>query len=191
MHMKEAMYLRKEFSAKNGWAKQSARDLITRLVRFVYASNLRHRIYAVCCTLNLDDYRRAVRDGYSFKRPHALCAALCVEKVLALQYLQSVDFFFDQNEPFLGYAQALWKRLAGLEGSETTWGIIGQMSAVNMRIHPPLQLADMLAWSRNRSIAVGGYPDLCKAILVATDSSEWDMDYAVLTKPQRRIVLLG
>jgi hypothetical protein len=201
MHMKEAMFLRKGFSKDKGWTPKLRDDLLAELLRFVYEDQCCRSLYAVCCTLNVDDYDKARREGYPLRKPVSLCAGLCAEKILSLQYvksadtpssclipIESIDFFFDQGEPYLGCLNAIWNQHGGKHGELTTWGLVHQISPVEMRKNPSVQLADMLAWSRNRAIAIGGHVDLCRAILSATDSSEWAMDYEQIIKPHRRIV---
>jgi Protein of unknown function (DUF3800) len=201
LHMREAMFLKKEFDPAKGWTNTLVRGLLERLLGFVVDSRWNDRIYGVCCTVNLDDHERAVKEGYLLKSPRDICAAICCEKIISLQFIkadsyvhsqispiESIDFFFDQNEPFLGSFQKLWKQHGGRKSREPTWSLVNQISPVDMRRNPPLQFADMLAWSRNRAIAMGGHADLCTVILSVTDSSEFDMNYDRLIKPHRKIV---
>jgi Protein of unknown function (DUF3800) len=202
MHMREAMFLRGGFSEDKGWTDDAVTSLLRRLLKYLYEADFNDRIYGVCCTINRDDYDRAKREGYQLLTPHTLCAALCSEKILARQYLRAkkepvrnlikiegVDFFLDQGERFLHCLRGLW--MERRRRAEMSWGLINQVTAVEMRKNPGVQLADILAWSRNRSIAIGadrGHKDLCDAILGSTDSSEWDLDYQRLTKPHRQIL---
>jgi hypothetical protein len=201
MHMKEAMSLRGEYDCAKGWTSTLVNALIERILRFAIDTRWDDRIYAVCCTINLDDHQRGLNEGYKLKPPHDFCAAICCEKIIALQLLnadrypqgqvvpiESIDFFFDHNELFRDRFEKLWREHGGRTSREPTWDQVNQVSAIDMRKNPPLQFADMLAWSRNRAIAVGGHADLCAAILHITDSSGYDLDYDSLTKPHRRIV---
>jgi len=195
------MSLRKHFSKDNGWNKTSRNSLIQRLLEFLYDSSFDGKIYGVCCTVNMEDHDRAINDGYPLKPAIELCTAFCCERVMAFRFrdivdlpasqilpVHSYDFFFDDNEPYLHRLKTMHKQWRN--SSIATWGLIHQISPVSMKQQPAVQLADMLAWSKNRSIEVGVYTDLCKAMLSATGSSEWNLDYSSLIRPHRRRVSL-
>jgi hypothetical protein len=55
--------------------------------------------------------------------------------------MQSLEFFFDQDEPFLGHLQTAWQRMRYNPAAVTTWGLITQVTPINMRASPPVQLA--------------------------------------------------
>jgi hypothetical protein len=200
MHMKEAMSLRKEFAKEKGWTREKVRDLLTRLINFLRASRWNDRMYAVSCTVILDDHAKAIREGFQLSPPHRICAHVCAGRAFNWQaqklattpegkiaVVQSADFFFDQNEPFLHHFNSEWTRNRRAKHRALWWDLVNTVAPADMRKLPPLQLADMLAWAQSRSMATGDQEVLCQGIIQSADMSEFVLDYDKLVNPRRLI----
>jgi hypothetical protein len=203
LHMQEAMALRGEFAKKKGWTRNDVKNLVHRLLSAVYEGSYRNNIYGVSCTIYMDDYDRAVSEGFKLSDPHRICSHICagtasnqqaiVQENLPVNQLvkiESIDFFFDKNEKFLRHFYSAWMEKRKTKDAEDylAWQLINCVAPIEMRKNPPLQFADMYAWARNRCAGFGDHVNLCRTIIGATDASEWNLDYEILTKKRRSII---
>jgi hypothetical protein len=203
MHMQEAMQGKKEFSKIKGWDATKVASLLQRLIAFMDDAKWYDRIYSVSCTVDTDDHERAKREGYPVGPVHRICCNLCAGRafnwqteVLAklppdkIAVVESAEFFFDQNEPFIRHFTTLWNESRRRKRDRPLWwDLVSGVGPLDMRKHPPLQAADMLAWATNRRNGHGDHVALCRGIMHAIDCSEWTLDYEKLIKPHSSITL--
>ena len=122
-------------------------------VRRAVAQGMKTLLYSV----NLKDYRRW---KYILKlpQPERLCAEWCVYQAIKsysdsqISLAQPVDVFFDQNEPFLRHI-CMDNQSKKLKRRYPLLGLVRAPVPVDSSSVPPVQVADMFSWSRNRLIA--------------------------------------
>jgi hypothetical protein len=197
--MKEAMFLRGEFSEERGWTHNAVQDLLKKLLTLVYDARWKNRLYGILCTVNMGDHNRASSQGYCLPSAYRICAHASLGSVLRwrlrgveqqsdtdIASIESIDIFFDQNERFLHHLQSIWQKHR--KSDHAGWGLINCVAPAEMRNAPPLQLADMLAWAKNRKYVFGDHVNLCNAVLHMADMSEYDIDYSYLVSRFGRII---
>ncbi len=90
---------------------------------------------------------------------HIICAECCIGLAYQWRYEnhlgspEAFDIFFDQNEPFMHDFRQRWlseRKTQQRIISNLFWGLIGDVKAVDMKVTPALQAADMLAWGISR-----------------------------------------
>lgn len=202
-HSKDAFYLTGEFA---GWTLDRVRAL-------------RNDLYARCfdkiaweeppiihsnCTVDLEDYRRAVIDmpAVGDTPPEALCAYWIANTATSwlakneddpLAKEGSLLLYFDRNEPFQHRIQKEWERRKG-DPSDIINRII-QIAAVDYRQVIPIQAADFMAWHTQRGRV---WPE--KGVVAATmsefaaprDAMFWDYGrliaaYTELLRPPAKL----
>ena len=159
MHMVEAVHLRKEFSRSEGWTDDAVSPIINSLVSYI--TTLSEDSYCqFACTVDVDAYRRLSAESYQMDSPVDICNTWCVEQVMdwyTKEYKGGLDFaasyYFDEGEPFEPIFRAKWEREVKREqqlGYNGVWSHIRHVGSRTMKTTPGVQLADMLAWGRNR-----------------------------------------
>jgi hypothetical protein len=71
--------------------------------------------------------------------------------------LDLVEMYFDANEGFMGHLLREWRNDKFKRAYPSYWNLVRSMTPADSRTVPPLQVADMIAWARNRinSSAIG------------------------------------
>lgn len=160
MHMIEAVHLRGEFSKEKGWNDESVFELVNALLSYITQID-KSRYCQFACTIDMNAYRRLEKETYQLGSPIDLCNLTCVETVMQwylLEYKGGLDleakYYFDQGEPFEPVFREKWERETEKDRSagqyNTIWSHIKHVGSADMRSTPGLQIADMLAWARNR-----------------------------------------
>jgi hypothetical protein len=107
----------------------------------------------------MNAYRKLEKETYQMDSPVDLCNAACVEAVMwwYVTAYKGMDFeaayYFDQGEPFEEVFKKKWEREIDKDmriGKHGPWSQITHIGPGLMRQLPGLQIADMLAWARNR-----------------------------------------
>jgi hypothetical protein len=162
IHMKEIYRLSKGFDAKFGWTQENAFALANRCLEYV--SNLpKERLRIFYCSVDLIAHRKLKQETYQIPDPIDLCNTFCSEFVLSwyvFQYPGVVDprtdtikCFFDRNEYFFQPFYDKWNRernVSDATGSWSVWNAIEEVAPVEMTKNPGIQVADIVAWARNR-----------------------------------------
>jgi len=164
MHMTEALTLRGEFDQKKGWSNQSIYKLAYKLLKFMSEMD-KTKFRQFMCAIDMHAYRKLESEGIQMHGPIEICNK-CPETVLSwyvTKYpgvIQHLHFFFDQGEPFKEGFEQLWtsnkNNVLGSHGADIFWSLLKTISSADMRDHPALQAADMLAWSVNRGLTSKG-----------------------------------
>ncbi len=158
--MVEAVGLRGEFRPDKGWTRNKVSDLINALVSYITTVD-KTKYCQFACTIDMSAYKKLQGESYQLESPVDLCNRTCVTLMVdwyISEYKGSLDFeasyFFDQNEPFEPLFKAQWERETEIDRItgkyNTVWSHIKHVGTADMRVTTGLQVADMLAWSRNR-----------------------------------------
>jgi hypothetical protein len=160
MHMHEAMPLKEEFDQRKGWTNKKIYNLCYKLLKIMSEMD-KTRFRQFLCTIDMDAYRKLESEGLKMDSPVEICSK-CPETVLSwyvTKYpgvIQNLHFFFDQGEPFKDVFEKTWiankANVLGSHGADIFWGLLKTVTTADMRDHPALQAADMLAWSVNRDL---------------------------------------
>lgn len=158
LHMSEMLAHEDPFQIVNGWTDE-------KIERFVFdALNLlqnvdKYKFRSFVYSFDVAARKRLLLEGYDIAEPSEVCADSCI--ALAFHWysdhhtLEPAYLFFDQNEQFIGPVKRRWK--ANVKPGQRLvldpfWGLIANITDVDMRLTPPIQAADLLAWSCNRSL---------------------------------------
>lgn len=163
LHMKEAILLDKEFSAKRGWNYDKVFSLINELLRYLSIID-KKRFHQFACTVKMDAYRKMVSEGMSLDTPIEIINTCCPELALSWYFLHHPDkiihsahFFFDQGEPFEEVFRNRWttekNKIVTLAVLADIWQILKSVTSADSKERPALQAADLFAWSINRDLA--------------------------------------
>lgn len=160
LHMREAAHLKGEFSIRNGWNLRKVESLIVDLLRYFQTLD-KQRFRQFACTVDLSAHERLAAEGLKLEDPISRCNRSCPEIVLAwyaTKYpgiVHSLHYYFDQEEPFEERFREKCdeekNKKLGVSASEMFWSLIRTVANADMRVTPPLQAADLLAWASNRS----------------------------------------
>jgi hypothetical protein len=136
-----------------GWSKDDLRETVIDLLR-VLAKAPRWDLVGFSCTIDLRGYERAKAQIISLKQPIGICLDHCMGVVFQRQRDGTkVELWFDRGEE-ISELLSLWR---GVAGKRAIWAqsvsMIDEVS--DMREHPPLQAADLLAWTTNRYYTKG------------------------------------
>jgi len=155
----------------------------------MYMSHLdKNRFRMFYCAIDLEAWRKLKVENYDLPEPVEMCNEFVSEFVLRWYFFTypgivgSVRYFFDRNEPFKGPFENKWnaeKDRAEDLGAVNEWSLLEEVAAVDMRMVPGIQAADILAWSVNREkTAIEGLPGSARALLmkqiIPSYSVEWD-----------------
>jgi hypothetical protein len=128
-----------------------ALDYLQRLPKSAYC--------AIVCTIDVQAHRLLSAEGFRMTDSHIICAECCIGLAYQWRYEnhlgspEAFDIFFDQNEPFMHDFRQRWlseRKTQQRIISNLFWGLIGDVKAVDMKVTPALQAADMLAWGISR-----------------------------------------
>lgn len=161
-HMTEAVHGDGEFTWKNGWNLTKVGFLVVDLLQYLQTLD-KKRFHQFACTLDLTAHKKIVADGLRLESPISICDRYCAESVLYWYgndypgVVHSLNYFFDIDEPFKNPFEDKWKtergRLVHESAKHDLWWLIKRVASTDMRIHPALQAADMLAWASNREVS--------------------------------------
>jgi hypothetical protein len=164
MHMREAVFLRDEFSPAKGWDDKKVGELINFLVSYITGLQL-PKYCQFFCSVDMNAYRKLQAESYQMDSVVDICNSYCVERVMdwyLWEYKGGCDleasYYFDQGEPFEPVFKAKWERETDSEKKLSIYGMwshIKHVGSLNMRVTPGLQIADMLAWGHNREAMAG------------------------------------
>jgi hypothetical protein len=151
MHMKEAMPLEDHFK---DWRPDDRDSLVQGLTGLLMEVGRHRRFHSFTCTVDMEAHARwRVRNR--LPAPARLCARVVFPAVINWYgefpdiVLDSIDVFFDRNEPFIGHISADWNSKK-IRQKFQVWHLVRTIAPAEMKLTPPLQAADMLAWATHR-----------------------------------------
>jgi hypothetical protein len=153
MHMQEAVSCSGVF---DGWGFDRVEVLTAELMLVV--SSLRDSMRVFVCTVCMADYRKWTS---RLRMPPAdrMCSRWTFDSAamwyggFPIPVLDKIDVIYDRNEPFLKHVYRDWKGPKKDRLRKPFWDLVNTVAPVDCRKTPALQLADMMAWSVNRSHA--------------------------------------
>ncbi len=162
IHMKEVFRLEKGFDSNLGWTHESAFGVVNQCVSYV-STRAKDRFRVFYCSVDLEAWQKLRSETYQMPDPIDLCNQFCSEAILmwyGFLYPQVIDpnadsvyYFFDRNEYFFRPFHDKWERervLSGATGRWSLWNAIEEVAPVDMKKTPGIQMADIIAWTRNR-----------------------------------------
>jgi len=171
LHMRELAALEGPFNFRNGWNLKRTQVLINDLLMYLQKID-KKRFRTFACTIDLEAYRKVKAEGLvKLDDPIDICNDKCPATVLGWMSLKeyypdlihSAHYFFDKDEPFKERFEKRWitekENYLPASGSHYFWSIIKSVAITDMRDHPALQAADLLAWASNRKAAKKGADD--------------------------------
>lgn len=134
----------------DGWSRGQRLAFVQALCRILepFKRNPKIRKYTVSVDLNARAKWKKVKNHPS---PERLCARIAFHTLLKEfpGIIDVIDMWFDHNEKFMRHLQEDWRNPA-IKRKFPTWKIVRTIAEADMRTTIPLQVADMMAWSRNR-----------------------------------------
>lgn len=153
LHTTDALALKRTFSRKNGWTKESVSSLLHDCVsvaeRNLHKADDWNGINIVTLTVRFDDFARARQENPLLPdNITELCASDCLAFVFKWGVFIGADWFelyFDQGEPFYGH---VYDRHHNKRSKQDIpiMKRIAHMGESDMRLVPALQLTDLFAW---------------------------------------------
>ncbi len=158
LHMTELTTRRDEFA---GWTDGQCSALLKDVYRCLYslAWTPENNFRALICTVDLGDYERACRVIADLRElsPEAICTDHVCDWAIRMipndestltGKAGSVEFVFDQNEPFRRTLMPRWT--TKWPRRERLFKCIAAITEADMSQTPGLQAADYVAWHTNR-----------------------------------------
>jgi hypothetical protein len=162
IHMKEIFRLEKAFDTSLGWTHDNAFGMVNECLSYV-STRPKDQLRVFYCSVDLLAWQKLRDETYQMPDPVALCNMYCSEFVLtwyAINFPEilnprtdSVRYFFDRNEYFFQPFYDKWNRernQSDATGRWSIWNAIDEVAPVEMKKTPGIQLADIIAWARNR-----------------------------------------
>jgi hypothetical protein len=197
-HMADAM-AKDEKRAKDspfrGWPEQKIDFLVQGLIG-VLRSMLRFRFKAFRCSVEITPYKlwKPILKLDEIPR----LSAKWMFRHMYTWYgdfpntvLSKIDVFFDRNEEFLKHIYRDWTDRR-IRRKQPWWSLVNTVAPANSQLTPPLQGADMLAWSHNRLLS--GPPDqridaIARDVVESPPCLHLVIDEQAIRKTQGSIVL--
>jgi len=159
IHMWQIVSGTDPFERPNGWTEAKVISLVSDALEL-----LKNRIslHSFSCRVNLSARQRIIDEGHSVWEPEKLCAGMChalFRKWSLTKKLEAVYMFFDRGEQFIKPLKKQWLAnrtppgQVSIDPTKRVWDMIVNIIDDDMERNPPLQAADMIAWSTNRDLA--------------------------------------
>ena len=162
IHMKELRKGSGNFANDKGWTDELRGRLVVELLMYLqHLDKKRTMIFVV--SVDCAAHRRLVASGYPLIPYLELCNYFCSKRVLGWytspQYpglTSGAEFIFDRSEPFRHHFETLCRSKKrgdpGMSGHTAHWQMVTSIRESDIAQSPALQVADMVAWGRNRQI---------------------------------------
>jgi len=150
-------------------------------------------------SVDMNAYRNLKAQHLDMDTPVTLCNRTCPEAALQWyvqfhpEFVSTASVYFDRGEPFFQPFFDRWneqKNRCAETGNTNVWCLIDAVVPTEMKKTPGLQMADLLAWGRNRSEVTDGrdWQGLCYAMqqIIPCFLTTWDE--AKLRKTFSRII---
>lgn len=114
---------------------------------------------ALVCSVDVTARNKLVEQGCQIKTGAYLCGHLCIARAFRWHYetwperLEIGYVYFDQGEDFMHPFRQRWLRESKTQKlviTNTFWGGIADVKALDSRKTPALQAADFMAWAESR-----------------------------------------
>src|SRR5437588_742726 len=149
--MTDLMALERDFK---DWTIDKRDHLVDGLLNVFLEFREHPRVRSFACTVDLVAYRKWKQ--YRNLPPAArICARSAFPQMTAWYeklpdlILEAIEAYFDRNEPFMRHIEPDW-RSKELIKRYPGWGLVKTIVPVGMEHSPAIQMADVIAWGRNR-----------------------------------------
>lgn len=156
LHMADAMSLNGDIFGS--WDEQRRDYLLDGLYSVLHGFGKNPRMHSFTCTIDLQAHAR-----WKAIKNHPSPARLCTRYVCPVMFewyarfpdpiLSAMELYFDSGEPFMRHVDADWKNKK-MKKEYPALEIIRTIAPVNMKITPPIQMADMICWGFSRQSVV-------------------------------------
>lgn len=161
VHMCEMVANEDPFERVNGWTEGKINQLVwdsLQLLSGMDKQNLRSFTYSIDLTAR----DKLLAEGYEIHDPYVICTESCIGLAFGWHYdtrpnnAELSYIFFDRGESFMDAIRPKWlkeKTPPGKVSLGSFWDWIIDIHDLDMREHPPIQAADVLAWARTRGLS--------------------------------------
>jgi hypothetical protein len=159
IHMWEIISGVDPFERVAGWTDTKIKSLVSDAISLLQN---RDKMFSFSCRVNISARQRIIADGYAVDEPMTLCAGMCLALTLEWRFkskIESVYIFFDRGEGFMRTLKSQWlanrtpPTKLSIDPSKRVWDMVANIVDDDMELNPPLQAADMMAWSTTRDLA--------------------------------------
>jgi len=198
MHMVEAVHLNREFDQSKGWTDDKVYLLINALLSYI-TQVPKDKYCNFLCTIDMNAYRKLQAESYQMDSPADILATSCTDRIMSWYFIEykgmdlEAHYYFDADEPFEPIIKARWEREredCEVPGAYNKWHHIKHVGTSIMRSTVGIQVADMLAWSRNREQTKPGerYESLALALTRLSPSCIAFWDENLLRRKYRPLI---
>jgi hypothetical protein len=129
----------------------------------MYAQDLdKKRFRTFTVSVDMEAFRDLESQGALLPDVYELCVYTSPQQVLRWYadslndvFPEKIHYFFDQGEKFKGRFEARWNRGRKAKHNVSThWHLISTVTTAIAKETPGIQLADLCAWARHRSLVV-------------------------------------
>lgn len=153
MHMREAMSREDEF---HGWHEDKRDWLVNALLTLVniHQNESGERLRMFTSSVDLLAHAE-ISAKHWLPSPARMCVRGILPKICEWYIkfpdpiLDVIELYFDRGEAFMEHLDNDWKN-AEFRRQHPMWELISTIAPVSMKQTPRVQVADMVAWSRNR-----------------------------------------
>jgi hypothetical protein len=144
--------------AFDGWDRERRNRLLLDAVQYLQ-SLPKKGFCAMVCGIDATEAKALADEGYDIQSPYYICGHWCIMKAFTWYYdvrpegLEPARIYFDQGEKFMHPFRQKWEREMKTQKrviNNSFWGLIEDVSSLDMRTTPPLQAADLIAWAESR-----------------------------------------
>jgi hypothetical protein len=138
-----------------GWDENKRLILVDKLLNVLLMFRGDKRIQSFTCTVDLEAYERRKKQLGRMPTPSRICARIAFPMTtewyrgLKNVSLGKIEAFFDRNEEFMRHIYADWTSKV-IRRRDPFWELVGSIGASDMEDTTALQIADVIAWGRNR-----------------------------------------
>jgi len=161
VHMCEMVANVDPFERIAGWTEERINQLV--LDSLLILQDLdKHNFRSFTYSVDLTARKKLLAEGYEIHDPYDICAKSCVALAFEWHYdtrphkAELSSIFFDRGEAFMASIRPEWLREKTPPGKVSLgsfWDWIVDIRDLDMREHPPIQAADVLAWARTRGLS--------------------------------------
>jgi hypothetical protein len=145
------------------WSGEERDHLVDGLLGVLLSFRGNPNIFSFSCSVNLPDYEN-VRKEKRLPAPERMCTRLVFPHVMEwYSQLPRVDIgkveaYFDRGEKFMRHVEQDWRNKR-IRDRYAGWELVSSIEQATMEKTPALQIADVIAWGRNR-LASGSHWDV-------------------------------
>lgn len=140
------------------WDRQRRNMLVTDAN--MYLQSLPKKAFcAIVCAVDVSARDTLAREGYQIETAPYICAHCCIAQAFSWHYetwpeqLEIGYVYFDRGEQFMHPFRQRWLRECKKQRvvvTNTFWGGIREVEALDSKVTPGLQAADFIAWAESR-----------------------------------------